>query len=61
MFTNNQKTIDRRQAGRKAAATNIRKFGPDYYARIGRLGGLVKVAKGYAIKPRQRPGTENVA
>lgn len=31
-----------KEGGAKAAATNKRKFGEDYYARIGALGGSVK-------------------
>jgi len=37
------------QGGRNAADTNIRRYGPDFYAKIGEMGGRKKVAKGFAL------------
>lgn len=37
--------------GRKAAKTNKERHGDDFYKNIGRMGGLVKVPKGFAINP----------
>lgn len=37
------------EGSKKTAATNKAKYGEDYYARIGALGGLKKVPKGFAI------------
>lgn len=34
--------------GAKAAATNKRKYGDDYYARMGKIGGSVSKSGGYA-------------
>jgi len=39
-------------SAKKAAATNKRKFGADYYKVIGALGGKAKVPKGFAVKSR---------
>ena len=38
-----------RAGGLKASKTNRQQFGEDFYAKIGRLGGQVKVKKGFAI------------
>lgn len=37
------------QGGIKTRDTNIRKYGEDYYARIGAIGGSRKVRKGFAV------------
>lgn len=34
---------------KKAAATNVSKYGGDFYKRIGRIGGSAKVPKGFAL------------
>lgn len=38
-----------KEGGIKTAATNIRKYGEDHYRKIGALGGMVRVPKGFAI------------
>lgn len=35
--------------GAKAAATNKKKYGNDFYKRIGRMGGSAQVPKGFAL------------
>jgi general stress protein YciG len=35
--------------GIKTRETNIKKYGNNYYAEIGRTGGLAKVPKGFAL------------
>jgi hypothetical protein len=42
-------------AAKKAAMTNRRKFGANYYAVIGAQGGSVKVPKGFAITRKKQP------
>lgn len=59
--------------GRKAAATNKKYHGEDFFKRIGSLGGKKKVPKGFALMPIEKrreagrkggavskPGTRNV-
>lgn len=38
-----------RIGGKKAAKTNKDKYGENFYAEVGRLGGLKKVPKGFAM------------
>lgn len=38
-----------RIGGLKTAEANKKKHGPDFYARIGRMGGLKTGAKGFAV------------
>lgn len=41
--------------GKKTAKTNIEKYGPNYYKKVGRLGGIRRVPKGFAMMtPEQR-------
>lgn len=40
-----------KKSAKKTAATNIEKYGPDYYSRIGKIGGSAKVKKGFAVRP----------
>ena len=40
-----------REGGAKAAATNIKKYGPDFYSRIGRKGGSNGHTGGFAANP----------
>jgi len=40
--------------GRLTAETNKSKYGSDYYQRIGSMGGLKKVPKGFAVMDRSR-------
>ena len=40
--------------GAKAAATNKLKYGPDFYANIGRKGGRWCGAKGFAVMPTDK-------
>lgn len=35
--------------GIKTSKTNKKKHGPDFYARIGRMGGRARVPKGFAL------------
>lgn len=37
------------EGGRKAAETNKRKYGPNFYKNIGSKGGIVKTRKGFAL------------
>jgi len=54
-----QTKVDRRhEAGPKISATNRRKFGPDYYARIGGMGGRAKVPKGFAVTNQRKKNNE---
>ena len=40
--------------GRKAAKTNIKKYGEDFYSRIGREGGKKGTTGGFAAMPREK-------
>lgn len=43
-----------REGGARAAATNIGKYGEDFYKRIGSLGGQRKVPKGFALMDKEK-------
>lgn len=44
-----------KQGGKKAAKTNKKLYGKDWYARIGAIGGRAKVPKGFALmSPEER-------
>ena len=40
-----------REGGKHAAETNRERYGKDYYAELGRIGGRACVPKGFAINP----------
>ena len=40
--------------GKRASETNKRKYGEDFYRNIGRMGGVAKVPKGFALMPREK-------
>lgn len=40
-----------KEGGLKAKLTNLKRQGPDYYARIGRLGGMAGHTGGFAANP----------
>lgn len=43
-----------KQGGKNAAATNKRLYGPDFYAKIGKLGGARSRKGGFAGMPKSR-------
>lgn len=45
-----------RKGGKAAARTNMKKYGPDFYSEIGRIGGSTKTSKpkGFAAMPREK-------
>lgn len=43
-----------KSGGKKVASTNKKKYGKDYYKKIGRLGGKVKTKKGFAVTPLRK-------
>ncbi len=42
------------EGGKRASQTNKRKYGENFYQRIGKTGGLAKVPKGFALMPREK-------
>jgi hypothetical protein len=52
------KTDRRHTAGPKISATNRKKYGPDYYSRIGSIGGRARVPKGQAIISQRKKNNE---
>lgn len=40
-----------KEGGKKAAATNKKRWGKDWYAKIGKKGGKALVPKGFALNP----------
>lgn len=40
--------------GQKAKESNIRNHGKDFYAKIGAMGGRVKVPKGFAVMDKEK-------
>ena len=40
--------------GKRASETNKRKYGEDFYRNIGRMGGVAKVPKGFALMPKEK-------
>ena len=43
------------ESAKKGVATNLKKYGPDYYSYLGSKGGSVKVKKGLAaLSPERR-------
>ncbi len=42
-----------RKGGLKAAETNIKRYGPDFYKKIGRLGGAKGTGGGFASMSRE--------
>ena len=45
-----------KNGGKKAAATNMRKYGPNFYARIGARGGRVSSTGGFASEKKGEDG-----
>lgn len=41
-----------RAGGLKAAETNKKKYGEDFYVKMGKKGGLAQVPKGFSMNPK---------
>lgn len=42
------------EGSKKSAITNKERYGDDFYSKLGKKGGLVKGAKGFALMPKEK-------